>query len=127
MCNVVHGHKRLILTVAAIVVASVVFICYLSQSPYGSPPLRCGIKALTGYVCPGCGSQRAFQALLHGDLSAAWGYNAFALIAAPVALFWVIVESGRDCWPGFYRKMEPKWVIVAAFVATIAWWVVRNL
>jgi hypothetical protein len=30
--------------------------------------LPCGIKTLTGFDCPGCGMQRAFIALLRGDL-----------------------------------------------------------
>lgn len=117
---------RLILTVVAISAASVIFVFYLANSSYGAPPLRCGIKALTGFDCPGCGSQRAFQALLRGDFMAAWGYNAFALVAAPVAVFLIVVEAGRERWPRFHRAMLSKWTVIAASVAIVAWWIIRN-
>jgi len=35
----------------------------------------CGIKQLTGFDCPGCGMQRAFIALLKGDLPASFAAN----------------------------------------------------
>jgi hypothetical protein len=35
----------------------------------------CTIKSLTGYECPGCGMQRAFIALLKGDLASSFAYN----------------------------------------------------
>lgn len=45
--------------------------------------LFCPIHALTGFWCPGCGSTRSAEALIHGDLSAAIDYNAL-LVTAPV-------------------------------------------
>ncbi|MGQ3014860.1 MAG: DUF2752 domain-containing protein [Flavobacteriales bacterium] len=32
------------------------------------PMLPCAFKTFTGHECPGCGIQRAFQALLQGNL-----------------------------------------------------------
>jgi len=48
---------------------------------------RCPFLSLTGFKCPGCGSQRAIHALLHGDVGAAFGHNAMLLIALP----WIAV------------------------------------
>jgi len=39
----------------------------------------CTIKSLTGYECPGCGMQRAFIALLRGELVDSFSYNASLL------------------------------------------------
>lgn len=36
----------------------------------------CSIKNLTGYECPGCGMQRAFIALLKGNIADSFAYNA---------------------------------------------------
>lgn len=115
------------MAVVAFVSLTAIFIGYLLLSPDGAPPLRCPFKALTGYDCPGCGSQRAFQALLRSDLAAAWGYNPAALIAAPLALFFIIVEVGRKRWPGLHRRVMSQWTIAAVALATLAWWLARNL
>jgi len=45
-------------------------------------PVVCSLRAVTGFPCPGCGLTRAFAALAHGDVGAA-----FALNAASVPLF----------------------------------------
>lgn len=102
-------------------------VCYLAFSPDGAPPLRCPFKTLTGLDCPGCGSQRAFQALLKGDFATAWAYNPAALIAPPLAIFFIITEAGRDRWPRFHARMMSIWVIAAIGLAVIVWWVARNL
>jgi hypothetical protein len=39
-----------------------------------SPMLKCTFKSTTGLDCPGCGLQRAFLALLEGDLLACFLY-----------------------------------------------------
>jgi hypothetical protein len=36
----------------------------------------CLLFVTTGFACSGCGLTRGFHALLHGDISAALGYNA---------------------------------------------------
>ena len=47
---------------------------------------------LTGYECPGCGSQRAIHALLHGDIIKAWDYNPLLVIAVPYIILGFIAE-----------------------------------
>jgi hypothetical protein len=39
----------------------------------------CGLRWLLGIDCPGCGMQRAFVALLRGDLISSFRYNAATL------------------------------------------------
>ena len=42
--------------------------------------LPCPFRAVTGWDCPLCGGTRMGDALLHGDVLAAFGYNPLALI-----------------------------------------------
>lgn len=46
--------------------------------------MPCPFHAITGLRCPGCGSQRALHALLHGDLSTTFKMNALWILAIPV-------------------------------------------
>ncbi len=55
-------------------------------TPNGPLPV-CPTKALLGIDCPGCGSLRMLYSLLHGNLLAAAGFNALALVAV-VLLVW---------------------------------------
>ena len=79
------GKKRL-LVAAAIAAAAAVFACVL----FFCDPMtsmfypRCPSQLLTGYDCPGCGTLRALHALMHGDIDAAWNYNAAVFFAIPM-------------------------------------------
>jgi hypothetical protein len=50
------------------------------------PP--CPLRTLTGIPCPFCGMTRGVTALVHGHLSAAFGFNpgAFLVVAAAIVL-----------------------------------------
>ncbi len=43
----------------------------------------CPIKALTGFDCPGCGSQRAIHAILNGNFKAAVNSNPLIMFLIP--------------------------------------------
>lgn len=47
----------------------------------------CPLHAITGLYCPGCGSQRAFSSLLHGDVLAALRFNLLFVVAIPLLLY----------------------------------------
>ncbi len=52
-----------------------------------SPFLVCITKTITDYDCPGCGGQRAFHELLHGNFIEAAKLNLFIYFFAPLLLF----------------------------------------
>ncbi len=115
------------MVVILFLIATVVFIGYLAISPEGAPPLRCPFKMMTGLDCPGCGSQRACQALINGNFSAAWGYNPATIVGLPLILFFGVVEMWRERWPRFHDRATSKWVILSLFFSIIGWWIGRNL
>jgi hypothetical protein len=47
---------------------------------------RCLFHALTGLDCPGCGSIRSVQRLLHGDFTAAFRFNPLLYSLVPAVL-----------------------------------------
>ncbi|MDE6853715.1 MAG: DUF2752 domain-containing protein [Muribaculaceae bacterium] len=110
-------------------VAVLVLLCvaayYYLVDPSAGFSFKCPFRLLTGYDCPGCGIQRALHALLHGDVSKAWHYNAFAFAAIPVALLYIAAEAwGNRRLTAVLLHPVPVTVV---FLGVIAWWVGRNM
>lgn len=110
---------------ALAVMAGVVYFAF-DPSQAGFFP-RCTFLTLTGYKCPGCGSQRALHALLHGDIAAAWHHNAALLVAIPVVAVYLVGELKRTTWLRFYRAISHPWLVYTILAAIILWWVGRNI
>jgi len=47
----------------------------------------CPFYSITGFLCPGCGSQRAFSALLHGHFLEALQFNCLLIATLPLLLY----------------------------------------
>ncbi len=111
-----------------LVLAGVLLYYYYAVDPSlsASAP-KCTFKVLTGWDCPGCGSQRAFHALLHGHVAEAWGHNAFIFFALPIALFYAVVETGRRRWPRFHAASIHPAILLPLAAAIILWWIGRNV
>lgn len=120
--------RRTLIVIAAlalvIAAAAIYFVFDPSQS--GMFP-RCVFLTLTGWQCPGCGSQRAIHALLHGDFAQAWHYNAGLLVAVPLLGATLVAEIKRTSWPRYYRIVCHSRVAWTVIVLLIVWWVLRNL
>ncbi len=121
--------RRLAATVALVAVVavavSVVYYFYDPSTVHFAP--RCALRVLTGYDCPGCGSQRALHAALHGHWADAWHYNPFLFFAIPAAIFWIVVENGRHRWPRLHAAVTRPAILTAVLLAILAWWIARNL
>lgn len=118
------GGKRLIIIgfVLALIVVYAIF------DPSGSVLFpKCFFYQITGWQCPGCGSQRMFHALLHGDIASAWHYNAYLFCLLPVILFLLWLELTRKKRPQLYRRVYSMPVIWTFIVLTLTWFVARNL
>ena len=71
-------------------------VLYFALDPARYPFPRCPFLMLTGLYCPGCGSQRAFHALLHGQVGRAAGLNLLAVLCGP--LLAVGAVDGTRAW-----------------------------
>lgn len=109
---------------------------------------RCIFFSITGLYCPGCGSQRAVSALLHGDFRAAIHYNVLLAASLPLliysayanlrtTIYWIIRDFGEkrttvllDLFkPGpVHQKIFYSPVFVKAFLAVVVlFWILRNI
>ncbi|MCC8175762.1 MAG: DUF2752 domain-containing protein [Bacteroidales bacterium] len=97
----------------------------------------------TGLDCPGCGSQRALQALFHGHWEQAWSFNPMTLMGIPVVALYLALEawnmrrrkggwvvSTRQKGQSLHRLYQVLYslpAILAWLVIILAWWIFRNL
>lgn len=84
---------------------------------------RCPFKLVTGLDCPGCGSQRALMALLHGHPFEAWSYNWFLPFAVAYIVLLLVVP--RHTRVG--RALESPAALWTLLAAIVAWTLLRNL
>jgi hypothetical protein len=125
-------HGTILILASAVVFASAVLTVRDGQQVIipvvdTALPGTCTFHKLTGYPCPGCGLTRSFISVGHGQLRAAWRYNAagllfFAVVAfqIPYRLFQLYrIRTGRSehCFTGFDR-----WVLVALVIALLLQW-----
>ena len=112
--------------IMALVIAAGAF--YFVQDPATADIMpRCWFKALTGWQCPGCGTQRAIHAALHGHLIEAVQYNAMLVVAVPLLILLLVAEAVRSSHRQAYLRINAPWVSVTLLVLLAAWWVVRNI
>lgn len=85
--------------------------------------LRCPFRMLTGYDCPGCGSQRALHCFMNGRIWEGIQHNYLLLPLLVYALLLVVVPRDRK----FYHIITSStacWVLLAVI---LLWWILRNV
>lgn len=116
------------LYIIGVAVAAVLAAVYFMFDPAGSGWFpRCPFLTLTGFQCPGCGSQRAIHALLRGDIAGAWRLNALLLIELPfmglLAVAWIM----RRRRPRLRAILNSGPLILTVTTIIIIWTIVRNI
>lgn len=91
---------------------------------------KCPFRQLTGFDCPGCGSQRAVHHLLHLDIPAAFAENMLLVIAIP----YLIVGFTFDMIPTtngnalkWRKRLFGTTAIFIILAIIILFWVLRNV
>ncbi len=116
--------NRILLRAAAILTVAAALLClYLGVLSLGMPMPRCVFLEVTGWQCPGCGSQRALAALLHGHPLEAWRYNLMLPPAlAMILLLWLLPQGSR-----LKERLTSRAAIAVTLGVTLLWWILRNI
>lgn len=117
---------KIALVTAAVAAVAVVYFVFDPSSSASLFP-KCPFYWLTGYKCPGCGSQRALHALLHADVITAFRHNALLVISLPVIAAMLIASHWRTRFPRLYARLNSTTVITATAITILSWWLLRNL
>lgn len=110
---------------AGIVLIGLVYFCFNPSENAIFP--KCPFLVLTGWKCPGCGSQRAIHSLLHLDFAGAFEYNILLVTSLPLIAILIYAELRREKHPHLYIKLHNTKFIWSYFAIVIAWWIGRNI
>ena len=90
---------------------------------------RCPFFMITGLWCPGCGCQRSFSALLHGDFSQAVRFNALLMASLPFLLYLtaVSVMNVFGAKMVIQKNLCSPWSIKIIFIIIVVFAIVRNI
>lgn len=120
--------RRSVVHAGALGAVAVVTVAYRydpATAPFFPP---CLFHVLTGLHCPGCGSLRAFHALLHGDVPRALSLNPLATAIMPFLFVGIVLEVRRftsgSVPPGIRL---PAWSIRALAMLIVVFGVLRNV
>ncbi len=88
---------------------------------------RCFFKTVTGYDCPGCGSQRAIHAMLNGHFAEAWHYNALMILSIPLVALLVMSRIYAGKMPRLFMTLRSSTISYLLIIVVLTWWIVRNI
>ncbi|MDO4790799.1 MAG: DUF2752 domain-containing protein [Porphyromonas sp.] len=120
--------KRLFLYLSIIIGIILLIGIYYLVDPASSKFFpRCPLLVVSGYTCPGCGSQRVVHSLLNGDIIGAFRHNALLTLAIPLLLLMLVAEIQRKRWPKLYGALNSNKFVLALILVVILWWIGRNI
>lgn len=104
-------------------IISLVFLYYfINPSQYVWIP-KCPFYLLTGYKCPGCGTQRAIHAFLHGEIRNGLKLNPILIPSLIYVILLLLTRKKTSIHDKLSNKIACN-VIAGVFCA---YWILRNV
>jgi hypothetical protein len=90
---------------------------------------KCFFHSLTNLDCPGCGSQRAIHALLHGNIAEAADQNLLVILFLPLLGYSAITAVGNTFFGWNWKQSLFYSSIFVRSVLTVVllFWILRNV
>jgi len=109
-----------------IVAAGAVLLLYFFVEPKNGNLPKCVFHELTGFYCPGCGSQRSFHALLNGNFLLAIDYNLLFILLLPFILYFmfIIIAGKKYSKSSFIYKANFS---LSVAIVVVSFWILRNI
>ena len=128
----VFKQKRVLVGLSIMVafLAGVYLYSHYNPEDYHLFP-KCPVYLLTGYECPGCGSQRAFHNLFQGNFIAAFNYNPLMILLIPYVLSGIYFEYIADRTATRIVRLRNilfgKWAAPILAVIILLYFILRNI
>lgn len=119
--------KRIIGIAILLVIFGIIYFLFSPEESQFFP--KCVFHTLTGWDCPGCGSQRAAHHLLHLEIKKAFLSNPLLMIGFPYIIIAVYFEyfGGKERFPKTRKILFGKNAITIIFILIILFWIGRNI
>lgn len=90
--------------------------------------LRCPFHLVTGFHCPGCGSQRAAHDLLHFRIGEALQHNVMMVVVVLLIVSKIYALISKRFFPRYYYNLGHKSYFTIGLVGVIfVYWILRNI
>lgn len=117
-----------VLLISALFFIGVIILYLYNPATSGIYP-PCPFRYLTGYYCPGCGSLRAMNQLLHGHLLTALDLNPLMVLSLPFVIYLLVSQlhisiGGRLL---LKRVLFGKPFYISLLATIFLYWILRNI
>ena len=106
-----------------------VALYYFFLNPYQQTDffMSCPFYKITGYQCPGCGSQRAFHEVLHFHFLEAFKQNALFVLGIPYVLLIFYANFNKEKHQKLRQALVGNKTLLILLIVAILFGVLRNL
>ena len=106
-----------------------VALYYFFLNPYQQTDffMSCPFYKITGYQCPGCGSQRAFHDILHFHFLGAFKQNALFVLGIPYVLLIFYANFNKEKHQKLRQALVGNKTLLILLIVAILFGVLRNL
>ena len=106
-----------------------VALYYFFLNPYQQTDffMSCPFYKITGYQCPGCGSQRAFHDILHFHFLEAFKQNALFVLGIPYVLLIFYANFNKEKHQKLRQVLLGNKTLLILLIVAILFGVLRNL
>lgn len=124
------SYKRLLIVFLVILVITII-VLYKVYNPIDSIYFpKCLFKGITGYKCPGCGSQTAVHHLLNLNIFSAFKANAILIFAIPYLILcfaFEMVKKPTEKQLMWRKRLFGERAIYIVLTIIILFWILRNI
>lgn len=119
----------LLIFFGAFALAGMVWLYYTYNPSDNNLFPRCPSNQFFGFICPGCGSQRAIHKLLHFNIGDAFRANALLVVSLPYIVTGIAFENKkiRNKYPELRKILFGKRAIIILLIIITIYTIYRNL
>lgn len=125
--EIIKNKKNYLILIPLILILGIIYYVYNPENNGFFP--KCPFKYLTGYSCPGCGSQRAIHEILHFNFFKAFQYNALLILSIPYLLvgFAFNFDKVKTKYPRTRNFLFGQKAIFVVLAIVICFFIFRNI